>query len=145
MIYSKNNNVIILLPHKNNQIPRPAANVANAIQLILTYYGENVREEVIIKLAKTTRKNGTPASGLKTVARKYNLDFWAGKMTIDDIEKYFDKNNPELINELKKYSQINQPTIYACQDGDGIVVNGDNLQFFGEILKIENGSIVSVK
>ena len=46
------------------------------------------------------------------------------------------------LEELKKYSQEKNNIIYACKDGDGIVVENNEVRFYGEIIKIMNGSIV---
>lgn len=46
------------------------------------------------------------------------------------------------MEELKKYSQEKNNVIYACKDGDGIIVENNELRFFGDIIKITNGSIV---
>ena len=69
---------------------------ANAIQSVLAYYGVDVCEDIIMKLAGTNR-NGTPISGVKMVARKYNFDVKSGKMTIDDVKRYIDKKIPVIL------------------------------------------------
>jgi dipeptidase E len=33
--------------------------------------------------------------------------------------------------------------IYACKDGDGIVVNDNKIEFVGNIVKIENGIVMT--
>lgn len=67
-----------------------------AIQSVLDYYGLDVRESTIMKLAGTT-KGGTPVSGIKKVAKEYGLDFKAGEMTIEDIKSYLDKKIPVIL------------------------------------------------
>jgi len=67
-----------------------------ALQSILEYYGLDVRESVIMKLAKTT-KGGTSATGIKRVIKKYGLDFTAGQMTVAQIKKYLDKKTPVIL------------------------------------------------
>lgn len=69
---------------------------ANAMQSILAYYNIDVREQIVMKLAKTT-KSGTPISGMKKVVKKYGLNFKASKMTIEDIKKYLDKKIPVIL------------------------------------------------
>jgi ABC-type bacteriocin/lantibiotic exporter with double-glycine peptidase domain len=69
---------------------------AKAIQAILAYYGIDVHEETIIKLAGTT-ETGTPIKGLKKVIKKYGLKFDGGRMTIEDIKKYIDKKIPVIL------------------------------------------------
>lgn len=41
--------------------------------------------------------------------------------------------------EVKEYSKIYHKIVYACKDGDGIIVENDKVRFLGDILKIENG------
>jgi ABC-type bacteriocin/lantibiotic exporter with double-glycine peptidase domain len=69
---------------------------ANALQSVLIYYGVVVREEKIMKLAGTKNK-GTPVAGMKAAAKKLNLDFKAGKMTVRGIKKYLDRNIPVIL------------------------------------------------
>lgn len=38
---------------------------------------------------------------------------------------------------LKKYAKANKTTVYACKDGSGIVVNGDDIKIIGDIEKIQ--------
>ena len=55
---------------------------------------------------------------------------------------HFDKSNSGVGKRLKEYSKASKSVIYTCNDGDGIIVDDDNIQFFGEVLKIENGKIM---
>jgi dipeptidase E len=47
-----------------------------------------------------------------------------------------------FLEDVKNYSKINNKVIYACKDGDGIVIVNDEMKFFGEIIKLENGNEV---
>jgi ABC-type bacteriocin/lantibiotic exporter with double-glycine peptidase domain len=69
---------------------------ASAIQSVLAYYGIDVSEEVIIKLAKTNEEGTSPAE-MKVALKKYGLDAKDGKMTIGDIKKYLDKGIPVIL------------------------------------------------
>lgn len=40
---------------------------------------------------------------------------------------------PNMI--LQEYSNLLQSPVYGCNDGDGIITNGDDVQFFGSISK----------
>ncbi|MEH7331910.1 Type 1 glutamine amidotransferase-like domain-containing protein [Neobacillus drentensis] len=42
--------------------------------------------------------------------------------------------------ELLAYSK--QKTIYTCNDGDGIIITGDHIEFYGKINEIRNGKII---
>ncbi|MFH1314813.1 MAG: cysteine peptidase family C39 domain-containing protein [Candidatus Uhrbacteria bacterium] len=69
---------------------------ANAIQSVLAYYGIDVRESIVMKIAGTTR-GGTPISGIKKVVKKYGLKQKSGKMEIDDIKQYLDNEIPVIL------------------------------------------------
>ena len=43
--------------------------------------------------------------------------------------------------DVKRFSQENQATVYACKDGDGMVIRDGKMELVGELLKIENGNI----
>lgn len=70
-------------------------------------------------------------------------DFSALKLNDFEFFPHFDINNMEITKRLKEYSKMSKSVIYACKDGDGIIIDNDNMQFFGEVLKIENGEITT--
>ena len=70
-------------------------------------------------------------------------DFSALELNDFEFFPHFDINNVEITQRLKEYSKTSKSVIYACKDGDGIIVDNDNMQFFGEVLKIENGKITT--
>ncbi len=47
-------------------------------------------------------------------------------------------------NVLEEYSQNYQRVIYGCPDGDGIIVNGEHIEYLGNIQKAVSGSLVRV-
>jgi dipeptidase E len=47
-----------------------------------------------------------------------------------------------FLDEVKNYSKINNRVIYACKDGDGIVIENDEMKLFGGVIKIEDGKEV---
>jgi dipeptidase E len=47
------------------------------------------------------------------------------------------------IEDVKSFSKENQATVYACKDGDGMVIKDRKIELVGELLKIENGNIQS--
>jgi len=53
-------------------------------------------------------------------------------------------NMKQFLENLKKYSIKSNSVIYACKDGDGIIVNDHEIKFFGEVLKIKNGEVSRV-
>ena len=60
-----------------------------------------------------------------------------------DFFPHLNHDRENFLSDIIVYSKVHDSVIYACNDGDGIIVNGDDLEFFGEVLRIENG-IVSV-
>ncbi len=68
-------------------------------------------------------------------------DFSALELNDFEFFPHFDKSNNDIVKRLKEYSRTSKSIIYACKDGDGIIVEDDNMQFFGEVMKIENGKI----
>ena len=63
---------------------------ANAMQSILDYYGIDLGEGEIMKIAHTT-KSGTSFAGLKKVADKFKLKYKQKVMTVDEIKRNIDK------------------------------------------------------
>ena len=60
-----------------------------------------------------------------------------------DFFPHLDHDKEKYLKEIVEYSKTSKSVIYACKDGDGIIVEGNNMQFFGEVLKIENGEITT--
>ncbi len=69
---------------------------ASAIQSVLNYYWIDVREDIIIKIANTT-KDGTSIHGIEKIANKYWLKTDVQKMTISKIKKYIDQKIPVIV------------------------------------------------
>ena len=70
---------------------------AKALQAILAYYGIEVREELLIKYAKTNSKEGTSIARIQYVLERFKLKFDAKKMTIKDLKNFIDKGIPVII------------------------------------------------
>lgn len=69
---------------------------AKAMQSVLIYYGFDVPEQTVMKIAGTTPK-GTPADGLERVAQQYKLKSECRSMTKDDLKTYIKKQIPVII------------------------------------------------
>lgn len=69
---------------------------AKALQSILGYYGIEVREDKIIKIAKTDEK-GTSVQAIKKVINRYGLKMKASKMNIEILKKNIDDKIPTLV------------------------------------------------
>ena len=59
-----------------------------------------------------------------------------------DFFPHLNWNKEKYLSDILEYSKKSKSVIYACSDGDGIIVNGDNMQFFGKVLKIQNGEMI---
>lgn len=70
---------------------------ANALQATLAYYGIEVSEESLLKLAKTDKKKGTTIAGMLRVLKKYSLKFDSNSMTIENLKEYINKKIPIII------------------------------------------------
>ncbi|MDD5182164.1 MAG: cysteine peptidase family C39 domain-containing protein [Candidatus Nanoarchaeia archaeon] len=70
---------------------------ANAIQSVLAYYGLNVREDRIVKIAGSTAKIGTEPEGFEKIARKFGFKCRIEQMTIRDLKKSIDKKQPVVL------------------------------------------------
>ena len=69
-------------------------------------------------------------------------DFSALGLIDFEFFPHYDPSNTIINDRLKEYSKVNKSVIYTCQnEGDGIIVEDDNVQFLGNILKIEDGNI----
>jgi dipeptidase E len=42
-----------------------------------------------------------------------------------------------LLDKIRKYSQDHQSVVYAAKDSGGIIVNGDNIRWVGDVYKID--------
>lgn len=67
-----------------------------SVQAVLAYYGIDVREAPIMKLAGTSR-SGTPIRGIVRALRKYGLKYKVGKMDIAGIKRELDRNRPVIL------------------------------------------------
>lgn len=41
------------------------------------------------------------------------------------------------LNSVRSYARLNNTVVYVCKDGDGIVVDNDNVRLIGNVVKIE--------
>lgn len=69
---------------------------AKAVQAVLIYYGIDVDESTIFKIAGTSEK-GTSIKGIENVIKKYKLKSTIKEMTIEDLKGYVLKKIPVII------------------------------------------------
>lgn len=70
-------------------------------------------------------------------------DYFSLGLVNFDFFPHLNWNKEKYLKDLVEYSKTSKSAIYACNDGDGIIVDDDNMQFFGEVLKIQNGDITT--
>ncbi|WP_108672440.1 Type 1 glutamine amidotransferase-like domain-containing protein [Peribacillus acanthi] len=54
---------------------------------------------------------------------------------------HFNRWDPVFIENVLRYSKITGASILACNDGDGIIIESNNLEIIGDVLLIKNGEI----
>lgn len=47
----------------------------------------------------------------------------------------------DRLENVKRFSEEQRVTVYACRDGDGIVIKDDKIELVGDLVRIENGKI----
>ncbi|MFA6594263.1 MAG: cysteine peptidase family C39 domain-containing protein [Candidatus Buchananbacteria bacterium] len=98
---------------------------AKALQAILLYYGIEVREEALIKYAKTNEKEGTLINNLLSVFKKYGLKTDSRNITIKELKRYIDRKIPVmLLLQAWGYQKTDYTDNY--QDGHWAVAIGHN-------------------
>lgn len=70
---------------------------ASCLQGVLIYYGIDVSESDLVKIAKTNGRIGTTPSGLKRVVKKFRLKFKEGEMDADKLKKFIRKKIPIIV------------------------------------------------
>lgn len=102
---------------------------ASALLSVLTYYGIEVFEEEIIKLAKTD-KCGTSIDGMLEVLNNKGLKATSKQLTFEDIKKYIDKEIPVILR-IQAWSGVdNEDWKKDWRDGHYVVVIGYDLTKF---------------
>jgi ABC-type bacteriocin/lantibiotic exporter with double-glycine peptidase domain len=71
---------------------------AKSLQLILAYYGLDVREDILIKELASNVSYGTLADNIKAVAEKYGFKVVAKRgMSLGTLKKYIDDERPVIV------------------------------------------------
>lgn len=95
---------------------------ANALQSVLSFYGIDVREEILIKQIGTN-KSGSSIKNIGKTAGKYGLKTKAGKMTVEDIKKYINKKIPVILL-LQAWSKTETDYKNSWSNGHFVVAIG---------------------
>lgn len=105
---------------------------ASALQSVLTYYGIEVREDKLIKEAKTT-KEGTEIKEILKVLKKYGLKGESRKMTIRDLKTFINKKIPIIIPLQAWTDKKNIDWKNVWEDGHYVIAIGyDEKRFIFE-------------
>lgn len=92
---------------------------ASALQSILIYYGYNVREDEIMKIAGTTSENGTSPAGIEKIAKKYGLKVHKDvNMTVNDLIHYIDRGYPVMM-PIQAWPEDSEDMDYSLDMDDG--------------------------
>ncbi|MBO1627556.1 Type 1 glutamine amidotransferase-like domain-containing protein [Bacillus arachidis] len=59
-----------------------------------------------------------------------------GVVDFDFLPHWSEEQSEKYLDLLKDYSNLSNRTIFACKDGDGIVIDGENIKLIGNIIKI---------
>ena len=98
--------------------------VASALSAHLAACGIDVREEKILKIARTTPRDGTNTAGILRVHRYYKIPCRAGSMTPDDLCRAVDRHHPTLLL-LQAYRDDPAIPWQDCwDDGHGVTCIG---------------------
>jgi ABC-type bacteriocin/lantibiotic exporter with double-glycine peptidase domain len=69
---------------------------AKVVEAVLDYYGIDIREHEIIKLAGTNRK-GTSVEAILHILKQHGLDCKYEKMSLNNVKEFIDLNVPVII------------------------------------------------
>ncbi|MDD4352857.1 MAG: cysteine peptidase family C39 domain-containing protein [Candidatus Nanoarchaeia archaeon] len=100
---------------------------AIVIQGILNYYGIDIREDFILKEAKTTI-NGTPIKSIIQILQKHKIKCIAKEMTINDLINYIDKNIPVIVHLQAYWKKKNVNWKITYESGHYAIVIGYDSQ-----------------
>jgi predicted double-glycine peptidase len=106
---------------------------ACALESVFMYYGKNVFEEDIIKIAQTIPKSGTSIRGMLKAIKHFGFDGELKELSVIELKKYIDKKIPVILR-LQAWSQHeNTNWIKDWKDGHYVVVIGyDKEKFYFE-------------
>ncbi|WP_176527690.1 MULTISPECIES: Type 1 glutamine amidotransferase-like domain-containing protein [Bacillus] len=59
-----------------------------------------------------------------------------GFVDFDFLPHWSEEQSEKYLDLVRDYSKLKNRTIYACKDGAGIVIDGENIKLIGNIIKI---------
>ncbi len=96
---------------------------AEVLQAVLVYYGREVSEEVVLKLAKTSKEEGTAISRILGTLEHFGLLFDKRVLTVGDLKMYIDRKIPVIIL-LQAWREEKIDYAKDFDDGHWVVVIG---------------------
>lgn len=72
---------------------------AKALQLVMEYYGVEMREDNLLRELGTDRQNGTARANMAAVARKNGFEVFAAEdVSLDQLHDFIDRGYPVIVN-----------------------------------------------
>lgn len=97
---------------------------ASALQSVLMYYGFDIREGQVMKLARTAKKEGTAPDNILKAAMKLGLKAKSiAPMSLDELFAFLDKGQPVII-ALQAWSRKPKDYSNSWTDGHYVVAIG---------------------
>ncbi|MDD5099131.1 MAG: C39 family peptidase [Candidatus Colwellbacteria bacterium] len=64
---------------------------------VLAFHGKDIKEETLLKLAKTDTKTGTLVDNLVKILKKYGIGYKEKTFSVPDLKKTLDKGHPVIL------------------------------------------------
>lgn len=124
------------------------------------YFLNNLKKRYLITRLRKYVENGGHIIGLSAGAILMSKDISSAKFGDVDIVGLSDLSSLALVDfdfmphwnqdsnylgDLKEYSKNTGNTIYACNDGDGIIVIDNRVHFYGDIKMIKQGEMMQIE
>ncbi|MBZ9634100.1 peptidase E [Clostridium tagluense] len=121
------------------------------------YFLNNLKKRYLITRLRKYVENGGHIIGLSAGAIIMSKDISSAKFGDKDIVGLSDLSSLALVDfdfmphwnqdsnyleDLKEHSKNTGNTVYACNDGDGIIVMDNKVHFYGDIKMIKQGEIM---
>lgn len=118
---------------------------------------KNLKERNIIRYIKEMVQEGKPLIGVsagsiimsKTIKiasfhdeNEVHLSELTGLGLVDfEFMPHWNREEEQMV-QLLKYSLLQEESIFTCRDGDGIVIDGNKIEFYGDIKQIRKGALL---
>lgn len=112
--------ILINLPDSRQSEPYSCG--ATALQMIMAYYGMNVREQDIIDKMDIKEGSGVKMSNIKKIANEYKFETKQDELTMPDILKNLDKKIPTITAIKKKENDEFHFVIIVGKYNNGLIL-----------------------